>query len=632
MRNTFRLTVSSIFFDHINTDDIIPGWTLQESTDRSFFGKYAFSVYDPDFITRCGMIEHNLIIAGKNFGAGSSREQAIYALQHNNVRVVIAQSFSEIFYRNALNNGLILIRFDNTRIFNMNDEVVLNLEDSQLIHNDIIHDFNIDTTDKKIFSMGGKANLVKDFLVDSVSKRRKRLDHYSKYKAKNNKSQTLVERIISSHIHRDVYAGERLDNIPVDVLFVNDAFGPAVIKEYEDNFTDVYRAHKTAPVVYDKSKVFFIVDHDSPPSSVTSSDGVEIMRDFSRKQNLKFYKPGDGIEHVVLAEDGYIVPGSFVVGTDSHTCTGGALNSLSFGIGTTEAAYVMATGHLHDFVVPETIRVDFSNKLQKGVYAKDIILYILSIVGVHGASKKIMEFGGSALKTLSIDARTTIANMVVETSARGAIFEYDSVTDSFIVDRAQYPYKEANLDEKCVYSSVIHVDLSSLEPCVAFPHKPDNVTFISKIEDYMLESQKQDDPNFPPVYDLKLTNGFLGACTNGKYEDFVEAAKIIKGRKIHDSVDFVVIPASRKIYQRLLSEGILKVFYDAGANIESSTCGPCYGKHKGLLSSSGVMISSSNRNFMGRMGSKEGKIFLASPLTVAASVIEGKITDPRRYL
>lgn len=626
------LPISYEFGSDINTDDIIPAPHTHESTKRKFFAEKAFSVYAPDFVEKVTNFESSAIIAGKNFGTGSSREQAVYAIQENGVRAVIAESFPDIFYRNALNNGLILISLESTSHFKVGSEVTIDLYSKKLIYRDFEHVFEMRETDRKIFSAGGKTSLVKNYLHSLLLGEKERPKHYIEFSSQIQNPKTIVEKIVSSHLHKEVSVGDNLEDVPIDTLYVSDAFGPAVIEEFQNNFDDVYEEYDVSNKVFDSERVFLIVDHDSPPSSPKSCEGIRIMRDFSKEQDLKFYKPGDGIEHVVLMEDGYIAPGSIVVATDSHTCTNGALNALSFGIGTTEATYTLSTGFLHYFTVPETIRINLSGQLQKGVYAKDFILYLLGSLSVRGATGKILEFGGEGISNLSIESRATISNMTVEMGARGSLFEYDVVTESYLKDRAKVRHKHFNPDEGCNYSEIIDIDLSDLEPCVAFPHKPDNVTFISQIEEYMEESRAIDSVSFPAINSLKITHGFLGACTNGKYEDFVEAAKIIKGHKVPENVDFVVIPASRKIYNQLLKEGVLEIFAEAGANIESSTCGPCYGRHKGVLGSQSQIISSSNRNFIGRMGSKGSKIFLASPATVTASVLEGKITDPRKYL
>ncbi|MGB9609302.1 MAG: aconitase/3-isopropylmalate dehydratase large subunit family protein, partial [Minisyncoccia bacterium] len=593
-------------------------------------GQYAFSNYDKDFISRCKKYENNIIVAGKNFGCGSSREQAVYALQENNVKAVIAYSFPDIFYRNCINNGLPAILIEEKINWQNSQEIIIDLEKKIIIYQDKKIKIKNPDEDIKTFRLGGKLGKIRQQLADILLKKIKRFD-WTKTKIKTNKPQTIVEKIISVHLNRPVFAGEKID-LPIDILFFNEVIGPPAIKDFYQQFTDIFKKYKKPIKVFDNKRIFFIPDHTVPSSSVAVSEGIDLMEKFSRQQKTFCYKEGDGIEHVVLIEDGYILPGEIILGTDSHTCTNGAFNALAFGVGTTDATYALATGYLYDFEVPKTIRFNLYGKFKKGVYGKDLILYLIGLLGVDGASKKIIEFGGPALKNISLEQRITIANMGVEMGARSAIFEADEITINYIKNKAKFPYQIFLPDKNCQYEKIFEIDLSELEPCVAFPHKPGNVTFISQIKSYLKKSRKQNTIDFPAVKSLKITDAFLGACTNGRYEDFVEAAKILKGKKIHPKVNFVVIPASRKVYNRLLKEGILQIFAEAGANIESSNCGPCFGKHMGVIGKGAQMISSSNRNYIGRMGSKEAKIFLASPVTVAAAAITGKIVDPRKFL
>lgn len=607
MQSKITGIITSIYQNDINTDDIIPAWTLQESTNRSFFKKYAFANYDPEFIKRCES-KSNIIVAGDNFGCGSSREQAIYALKENNVIAVIAKSYPDIFYRNAINNGLVLIKVTDFSGFKLNKLLTIDLDKKIIISNKKNISFAMSQEDADTFNQGGKTRKIKNHLSKILQEKnlnRTAFFEPSRFKKgynNNTKPQTVVEKIISDHVNQKVYAGERLEQIPIDMLFFNEVIGPAAIKDYINNFTDIYNKQNKPVRVFDPKKVFFVPDHTVPSCSVAVSEGITLMEEFAKKQEIFCYKEGAGIGHVVLAEDGHILPGKIILGTDSHTDTNGAFNALAFGIGTTDGAYALATGNLYDFEVPATIRINFKNKLNKGVFAKDIVLHLLSQLGVDGASKKILEFGGPGLKNISIEGRATIANMAVEMGARSGIFELDG-------RKGYLP------DPKCAYDQIVEVNLSTIEPLVAFPHKPDNVKIISTIKD-----------------SPKITDAFIGSCTNGRYEDFVEAGKILKSRKVHEDVNLVVIPASRKIYIRLLKAGVIDIFAKAGANIESANCGPCFGKHMGILGRGANMISTSNRNYIGRMGSKDANIFLASPSTVAASAIAGKIVDPRIYL
>jgi 3-isopropylmalate/(R)-2-methylmalate dehydratase large subunit len=631
MKTCITGTISTVFPNDINTDDIIPAWTLQESIDHTFFAKHAFENYDKDFITRCKKNKSNIIVAGENFGCGSSREQAVYALQKNNVSVVIAKSYPDIFYRNSLNNGLVLILVKDTSPFLLGNSLEIDLSKKTILNNKEVFPFIMSDDDANTFILGGKMGRVNHHLISQLNAGGGWYD-YTKSKLSNARPQTIVEKIISDHVNRNVYGGEKIKELPVDVLFFNEVIGPPAIKSFESSFSKIFHKQKKDIRVFDPQRLFFIPDHTVPSSSIAVSEGIDLMEEFSKTHGVKCYKEGDGIEHIVLMEDGYIVPGEIILGTDSHTDTNGALNTLAFGVGTTDGSYTMATGHLYDFEVPETIRFNLKGKLKKGVYAKDLILAIIGQLGVDGCVKRIAEFGGPGIKNISIEGRMTICNMAVEMGARTGIFEYDDLTDVFIKERAQFPYKTYTPDKNCVYEKIIEIDMTTLEPQVAFPHKPGNVTSVSELKSYVEKSKKSLQIDFGKVTSLKITDAFLGACTNGRYEDFAEGAKILKGRKVSPHVNFVAIPASRKIYNRLMRDGILQIYAEAGVNLESSNCGPCFGKHMGIIGKNAQMISSSNRNYIGRMGSKDGNIFLASPATVVAAAIAGEIVDPRNYL
>jgi 3-isopropylmalate/(R)-2-methylmalate dehydratase large subunit len=444
--------------------------------------------------------------------------------------------------------------------------------------------------------------------------------------------QTLVEKIVSRQAGRPVHASDKIERLPVTKLFFNDVIGPPAIKGLGNLFGETFKKYGKPVRVFDARRVFFIPDHSVPALSVEVAEGVDLMESFGREQGAKVYREGDGIEHVVLIEDGHIVPWDIVLGTDSHTCTNGAMGALAFGVGTTEGAYAMATGHLYDFEVPETVRFELTGTFGKGVYAKDLILHIIGKMGAGGCSRRVAEFSGDGVRRMAMDARTTICNMAVEMSARTGIMPYDETLGAYLAGRAQWPVAPIESDPDARYADRMTVDLSTLEPMVSFPHKPANATPVSRVQEMIARSQAHPTPDFPPVTSDRITDAFLGACTNGRYEDLVEAAQILRGRTVHPDVSFVVIPASRRVYERAMDEGILQVFIKAGANVESSNCGPCFGSHMGVLSRNAQMVSSSNRNYQGRMGSRDARIFLASPATVTASAIEGRLADPRRYL
>ena len=444
--------------------------------------------------------------------------------------------------------------------------------------------------------------------------------------------QTIVEKIVSRQAGRPVSAGEKIERLPITKLFFNDVIGPPAIKSLSRLFGDTFARHGRPVQVFDPRRVFFIPDHSLPALSVEVAEGVDVMEQFAKQQGSRVYREGDGIEHVVLIEDGHIVPWDIVLGTDSHTCTNGAMGALAFGVGTTDGTYAMATGHIYDFVVPETIRFELTGSFPKGVYAKDLILHIIGRMGAGGCSRRVAEFTGEGVRRLGMDARTTICNMAVEMSARTGLMPSDETLAAYLQGRAQWPVEPIASDPDARYAETIAVDLSQLEPMIAFPHKPANATPVSRVAEMMARSQANPTADFPPITSDRVTDAFLGACTNGRYEDLVAAAQILRGRTVHPDVSFVVIPASRRVYERAMDEGILQVFVKAGANIESSNCGPCFGSHMGVLSRSAQMVSSSNRNYQGRMGSRDARIFLASPATVTACAIEGRLADPRKYL
>ena len=442
----------------------------------------------------------------------------------------------------------------------------------------------------------------------------------------------MVEKIVSRQVGRAVRAGEKIERLPITKLFFNDVIGPPAINGFLENFPDLFEKYGKFPQVFDPKRVFFIPDHSVPSYSVPVAEGIDVMEEFARERGIKAYKEGDGIEHVVLIEDGQIVPWDIVLGTDSHTDTNGAMGALAFGVGTTDGFYAMATGHIYDFVVPESFTFELKGRLPKGVYAKDIILHIIGNVGADGCSRRVAEFTGDGARGLSMDARTTICNMAVEMSGRTGIMAFDETLAAYLQSRAQWPVEPIDSDPDATYADAMTIDLASLEPCVAFPHKPANVTPVSRVQEMIARSQQSPTPDFCAVDSDKITDAFLGACTNGRYDDLVAGAEVLRGNRVHPDVNLIVIPASRKIYERAMDEGILQVFIKAGANVESSNCGPCFGGHMGVLSKNARMISSSNRNYKGRMGSPDAKIFLASPATVVASAIEGRIADPRIYL
>ena len=386
---------------------------------------------------------------------------------------------------------------------------------------------------------------------------------------------------------------------------VHEQLGGRIHKEYEKLGLEK---------VWDPNKIFFILDHWVPAPTVSAAQMHQDCRNFAKKfgfiHNMGIDK---GICHQVLPEMGFARPGMLIVGSDSHTTTYGAFNCLSTGIGATDVSVVFATGNLW-FKVPETFRVNLLGQLKRGVMSKDFILTFIGDISTKGAIYKSLEFHGEGAELLSIDSRMTISNMVVEAGAKFGIFLPDTKLDQWLKTRIKEKYKPIYPDIDAEYEKGFEYNLADIEPVVAKPSKPDNIAYINELGD------------------IEIDQAFLGSCTNGRMEDLRIAAQILKGRKISPNTRLIVTPASKEIYMNALSEGLINIFLDSGAVVTHSTCGACIGGHLGVLGPNEICISSTNRNFVGRMGASDSEIYLASPATVAASALKGKITDPREAL
>jgi 3-isopropylmalate/(R)-2-methylmalate dehydratase large subunit len=413
----------------------------------------------------------------------------------------------------------------------------------------------------------------------------------------------IIEKILANASGKQQVSRGEIIEANIDAAMIHDLTGPLAIKSFREI---------GAKKVWDNNKVVIILDHLVPASSIISANLHRIVRKFAEEQKIKnFYDVGrGGVCHQVMPEKGHVRPGEVIVGADSHTCTYGAFGAFATGIGSTEMAAVFATGKLW-FSVPEVIKVNVTGKLPKMVTPKDVTLNIVGKIGADGAIYKGLEFGGSTIREMSVDGRMVLCNMAVEMGAKAGIIEPDKKTLEYIKARTNKPFKPVKSDPDATYERVVEVDVSDLEPQVAVPHSVDNVKPISEVKD------------------TEINQAFIGSCTNGRLEDLRSAAQILKGKKIARGVRLIVIPASQEIYLNALKEGLIKTFMDAGATIGNPNCGPCLGGHMGILAEGEVCISSSNRNFVGRMGSNKSFVYLASPPTVAASAITGKITDPR---
>jgi len=415
---------------------------------------------------------------------------------------------------------------------------------------------------------------------------------------------TIAEKIISAHCGKKVRPGD-LVLCEVDLCFGQDGTSNLIIERLEELNANKLKIRKA----------FLVIDHNSPPPNADASNIHKRMRQFAERFNLRLFDVGEGVCHQVVLESGEVLPSRLILGADSHTTTHGALNTFSAGIGSTDAAICFYTGKLW-LKTPPTIRIEFEGTLNEGVEGKDIALYLLKILGLNRATYKALEFGGKSLKELPQDFRFTISNMSVEAGAKAAIFEYDSITESWI--KTELPdydkYEPIFPDKNAEYLERIVINLSEIEPMVSIPHSPANVKRISELRD------------------VKIDIGFIGTCTNGRLEDLRRVAKILKGKKIKRNVRLIIVPASKRVFERALKEGLIEIFLQAGAVVFPPGCGVCVGAHGGVPADRENVISASNRNFKGRMGNPNSFIYLSSPSTVAASCIEGKITDPRNFL
>ena len=416
----------------------------------------------------------------------------------------------------------------------------------------------------------------------------------------------ITEKILAKASgKRAVHPGEIVD-INVDMIMVHDLTGPLAVEAFEK--IGIQK-------VWDNQKVVVILDHQVPAESVKAAELHKTMRQFAKDQKLRIYDIGrGGICHQVMPEKGHVVPGTVIVGADSHTCTYGAFGAFATGIGSTEAAAVFATGRIW-LKVPEAIKLNVTGQFQKYVTPKDLILSIIGRIGVDGAIYKSAEFTGPTIKSMSIAGRMTLCNMAVEMGAKNGIIEPDETTCKFLEGRISKTlpnFESLKSDKDVVYERTVEFDVSKLEPQVACPSSVDNVKPVSEVGNVPIEQ------------------AFIGSCTNGRIEDLRLAAQVLKGKRVRDNVRALVIPASQEVYKQALNEGLLEIFTDAGAMVCGSACGPCLGGHIGLLAADEVCVSTSNRNFIGRMGSTQASVYLASPATVAASAVTGKITDPRK--
>jgi len=413
---------------------------------------------------------------------------------------------------------------------------------------------------------------------------------------------TIAEKIISEHTGADVHPDD-IVVARVDLAMVQDGTGPLAVDEFVEMGFDCLKT---------PNSILFI-DHASPSPRKELSNAQKQLRDFSKRTGATLSDIGEGISHQILIEQ-YAKPGDLIVGADSHTCTSGALGAFATGMGSTDIALAFGLGKVW-LKVPPSVKFILKGNMQDGVFAKDVILHIIGLIGADGANYKVMEFEGEIIERMSQEERFTITNMAIEAGAKTGIIAPDEKTRIFLKKHGrEMDYREIKSDPGAAYEKVFQLDLSNLEPTIAFPHSVDNSKSIKEAEG------------------IKIDQVFIGTCTNGRLEDLKIAASILKGKEKHPSIRLIVIPASKDIYLKALEEGIIRTFVESGATVLAPGCGPCVGVHQGVLADGERVISTQNRNFKGRMGNPQAEIFLASPATAAASALTGKITDPREFL
>ena len=413
---------------------------------------------------------------------------------------------------------------------------------------------------------------------------------------------TMTQKILAAHAGLESVKAGQLIEANLDLVLGNDITTPVAVNEFKKFGTDK---------VFSKSQIAIVPDHFTPNKDIKAAEQVKYIREFANKMEIEnFFEVGEmGIEHCLVPEKGLAVAGDVVIGADSHTCTYGALGAFSTGIGSTDMAAGMATGKCW-FKVPSALKFVLKNKPAKWISGKDIILHIIGMIGVDGALYKSMEFVGDGLQYLSMDDRFTMANMAIEAGGKNGIFLVDDKTEEYLKEHTKREWKKYEADVDAEYDEVYEIDLSTLRPTVSFPHLPDNTRTIDN------------------TGDVKIDQVVIGSCTNGRISDLRVARDILKGKKVDKSVRCIVIPGTQKIYLQALEEGIIKDLIEAGAAVSTPTCGPCLGGHMGILAKGERCVSTTNRNFVGRMGHVESEVYLASPAVAAASAITGKITDP----
>ena len=410
---------------------------------------------------------------------------------------------------------------------------------------------------------------------------------------------TMSEKILAKHAGLERVEAGQLVTCKLDMVLANDITAPPSIKIFES----------IGRPVFDKEKIALVPDHFQPAKDIKSAELAKIVRDFAVKHEIvHYFEQGRvGIEHVILPEQGIVAPGMLTIGADSHTCTYGAVNGFATGVGSTDLGAAMATGEAW-FKVPQAIKVELTGTKPAGISGKDVILTLIGQIGVDGALYKSLEFAGEGVKSLTMTDRLTISNMAIEAGGKAGIFPYDEITAAYVKDRVKKPFEPVAADDDAVYCQVVKIDLSTLKPVVAFPHLPGNTKRVEDIEE-----------------PIAIQQVIIGSCTNGRLEDLQIAAEVFKGHKVADGVRCIVIPGSPAVYKEAMKCGYIDIFLDADCAVSTPTCGPCLGGYMGIMAAGEKCVSTTNRNFRGRMGHVDSEVYLAGPHVAAASAILGRI-------
>lgn len=413
---------------------------------------------------------------------------------------------------------------------------------------------------------------------------------------------TITEKNMARHAGvAEVKAGQIVE-CKVDAILMNDITFPPALKEFK----------KIGKPVFDKERIYLVPDHFTPNKDIKSAEQSKIMRDFVRAEGITHYfEVGRmGIEHVLLPEEGLVAPGDMIIGADSHTCTYGALGAFATGVGSTDAGVAMARGKTW-FKVPETIKVVLDGKPGKWITGKDIVLELIGRIGVDGARYKAIEYHGTALQYMSMTDRLTICNMAIEAGGKCGVFPYDEITKAYVTGRVKRDFTPITADPDAEYCEEVHIDVSKLQPVVAFPHLPSNTHYITDVKET-----------------ITIDQVVIGSCTNGRFEDLQAAASILKDRKVADFVRCIVVPGSQTVYDEAIKAGLIDTFIKAGCAVSTPTCGPCLGGYMGIMAAGERTVSTTNRNFRGRMGHVDSEVYLASPYVAAASAVMGRLAGP----